>query len=108
MMEHGYSMEDREGNGVLTEVIQGAKTLSEPMKVSRALFEDRVIEYNRFNGLFRWCTNNTAIRADSNNNIRPDKAKAAGRIDGLMSFLIAYVAFLRCVQDFIDYQGWEE
>jgi phage terminase large subunit-like protein len=106
--EGGYSIEDKDGNGVLSEVIQGAKTLSEPMKETRVLFEDKIIEYNRHNGLFRWCVSNTAIRADINNNIQPNKAKAAGRIDGLVSFLIAYVAFLRCAQDFVDYQGWEE
>lgn len=104
MGKHGFPVEDSEGNGVLFQVAMGAKTLSKPMKETKALFEDGIIQFSRHNGLFRWCVTNTAAEIDKNGNVQPNKAKSNGRIDGYLSFLFAYVAYMKMVDDFAVYQ----
>jgi phage terminase large subunit-like protein len=74
------------------------------MKETKSLLEDQIIQFSRHNGLFRWCTTNTAAKIDTNNNIQPDKAKSKARIDGYVSFLIAYVAYKKCKDLFDEYQ----
>ncbi|MED4599880.1 terminase large subunit [Paenibacillus validus] len=104
MEMNGFPKEDGEGRGVTFPVAQGAKTLSAPMKETKSLFEDGIIRFSRHNGLFRWCTTNTAAKIDSNNNIQPDKARSKARIDGYVSFLIAYIAYLKVRDMFEEYQ----
>lgn len=104
MEMNGFPKEDNKGKGCTFEVAQGARTLSTPMKETRSLFKDKMIVFSRHNGLFRWCTTNTAAKVDTNANIKPDKAKSKARIDGYVSFLIAYVAYLRVVEMFEEYQ----
>ncbi|RTE05498.1 terminase large subunit [Paenibacillus whitsoniae] len=104
MEANGFPKEDTNGRGVTFPVAMGAKSLSVPMKETRALFEDGLIEYSEYNGLFRWCTTNTAAKIDPNNGIQPDKAKSRGRIDGYVSFLISYVAYLKVADQFAEYQ----
>ncbi len=104
MQMNGFPKEDREGRGTTFEVAMGAHSLSGPMKESKALFESKVIKYDRHNGLFRWCISNTAARIDANNNIAPDKKKSKARIDGYVSFLCAYIAYKKCIDLFKEYQ----
>lgn len=104
MANNGVPTEDKEGRGVLFPVAMGSKTLSAPMKETRTLFEDGIIQFSRHNGLFRWCVTNTAARIDLNNNIQPDKAKSNGRIDGYVSFLCAYIAYTKVKELFEEYQ----
>lgn len=101
---NGFPREDKEGRGCTFPVAMGAKSLSQPMKETRALFEDEIIQFSRFNGLFRWCTTNTAAKIDVNTNIQPDKAKSKARIDGYVSFLCAYIAYKKCADLFAEYQ----
>src|SRR5690606_2312168 len=54
----GFPREEKDGRGVVFEVPQGARTLSQPMKETRALFSDRKVVFSRHNGLFRWCVTN--------------------------------------------------
>lgn len=100
----GFPKEDREGRGVTFPVAMGAKSLSVSMKETKSLFEDKVIQFSRHNGLFRWCTSNTAAKIDINTNIQPDKAKSKARIDGYVSFLIAYIAYKKVKDMFEEYQ----
>ena len=100
----GFPREDKNGKGVLFEVAMGAKTLSKPMKETHSLFEDGIMQFSRHNGLFRWCTTNTAAKIDPNANIQPDKAKSKARIDGYIGFLTAYVAYKKCEDMFKEYQ----
>lgn len=100
----GFPREDKEGRGVVFQVAWGAKTLSQPMKETRVLFEDRILQFSRYNGLFRWCTTNTAALIDRNNNIVPDKAKSKARIDGYASYLMSYIAYTKCREMFDEYQ----
>ena len=101
----GFPLENKEGRGVMFPVAMGAKSLSEPMKETRALFEDKIIQFSRHNGLFRWCTTNTAAKITMpNNDIQPDKAKSKTRIDWYVSFLCAYIAYKKCKDMFEEYQ----
>ena len=105
MEARGYPKETKDGErGITFPIIQGPKTLSQPMKETRVLFKDRIIEYSRHNGLFRWCTSNTAAKIDTNGNIQPDKAKSRARIDGYMSFLMAYIAYKKAKDVFEEFQ----
>ncbi|WP_130811413.1 terminase large subunit [Olsenella sp. Marseille-P4559] len=53
-------------------VVQGAQTLSMPMKELRALYrENRIVD--NANPIAEWCRSNVAVRSDANGNIAPDK-----------------------------------
>lgn len=104
MSMKGFPIEDKDGRGVVFPVAMGAKSLSSPMKETRSLFEDEIIQFSRENGLFRWCTTNTAAKIDINTNIQPDKAKSKTRIDGYVSFLCSYIAYEKCKDLFEEYQ----
>lgn len=72
-------------------VIQGKKTLSDPMKSLGADLDKKLIVYNN-NPMDRWCLFNTAIDIDKNDNIQPIKtSKPTRRIDGTAALLDAYV-----------------
>ncbi len=79
-------------------VIQGAKTLSEPMKMLSADLKSKLINYDN-NPVTFWCLTNTSVEIDKNNNIKPCKSNQRRRIDGLASMLDAYVVY-RNNQDF--------
>ncbi|MPM18626.1 hypothetical protein SDC9_65039 [bioreactor metagenome] len=100
----GFPKENSDGRGITFPVAMGAKTLSQPMKETKVLFEDKLVQFSRHNGLFRWCTTNTQAKIDTNNNIQPDKARSRARIDGYVSFLIAYIAYKKCKDLFDEYQ----
>lgn len=104
MEMNGFPKEDTNGRGVTFPVAMGAKSLSAPMKETKVLFKDGIIEFSEYNGLFRWCTTNTAAKIDVNTNIQPDKAKSRARIDGYVSFLIAYIAYQKVKDQFEEYQ----
>ena len=100
----GFPKEDNEGRGVVFPVAWGAKTLSQPMKETKSIFEDKILQFSKYNGLFRWCTTNTAALIDRNNKIVPDKAKSKARIDGYASYLMAYIAYKKAEDLFKEYQ----
>lgn len=84
-------MQDYFGKESMVPVIQGKKTLSQPMKSLGADLENNMIVYNN-NPVDKWCFCNTAVDVDKNDNIQPIKtAKATRRIDGTAALLDAYV-----------------
>ena len=71
--------------GILTEngndpIIQGKKTLSQPMKNLGADLENNLIVYNN-NPVDKWCLCNTAVDIDRNDNIQPIKTSKPRRKD---------------------------
>ena len=77
-------------------VIQGPKTLSDPMYRIRADYQQgRFID--DAHPINRWCRMNVMAIYDANLNIMPDKkeGKGANKIDGFMAELDGYVALLR-------------
>ena len=94
MKQHGY---------VLEEVIQGAKTMSTPMKMLASDLESHLINYNN-NPILKWCLTNTQIEIDKNDNIRPVKGRnSKQRIDGSVSLIDSYVVYQRHFDDFNAY-----
>lgn len=77
------------GDGLnMIELRQSYQVLSEPCKDLEAkVVEGKVRHMN--NPVMRWCASNAVVIMDANGNIRPDKAKAADRIDGIVAWAMA-------------------
>lgn len=79
------------GKNAMIPVIQGAKTLSQPMKDLRAEFGAHNVIYNN-NPIDKYCLANTYTKSDINGNVQPDKGiSETHRIDGTAALLDAYV-----------------
>lgn len=108
MQEHGFSheivMRDKETGtltrdyGILTEVAQGGWSLSEPIKITRSLFEEGKLVADINNKLFAYCFYSMKVRQDANNNLSPHKAKSTGHIDGAIGTLNSFVGYMRAKQ----------
>ena len=82
-------------------VIQGAQTLSMPMKELRALYkENRIVDNS--NPIAEWCRSNVAVRSDANGNIAPDKKNQdpRNRIDAWAAECDAFVVLKDMMDDF--------
>ena len=89
----------------MIKVIQGAKTMSNPMKELAADLKEKNINYNN-NPITKWCLLNTAIETDKNDNIRPVKGKKQKeRIDGTVSLIDAYCVLFEKMNDYYNMQG---
>ena len=95
--------EDMKQNGyVLEPVIQGAKTMSTPMKILASELESKNINYNN-NPILKWCLTNTQIEIDKNDNIRPVKGRnSKQRIDGTVSLIDSYVIYQKHYEDYMN------
>lgn len=95
--------EEMKQNGyVLEPVIQGAKTMSTPMKILASELESKKINYNN-NPILKWCLTNTQVEVDKNENIRPVKGRNnKQRIDGTVSLIDAYVIFQTHYDDYMN------
>ena len=94
-------MKSEFGDKSMIEVRQGAKTMSEPMKVLAADLEKKTINYND-NNILKWCLSNVKLQVDTNDNIRPVKQRQTRRIDGAVALIIAYVVYLEKMQDYLN------
>lgn len=93
MKQNGYTLEP---------VIQGARTMSTPMKILASDLADKKINYNN-NPILKWCLTNTQIEIDKNDNIRPVKGKnSKQRIDGAVSLIDSYVVYQRHYEDYLN------
>ena len=89
----------------MVKVVQGAKTMSNPMKELEVDLKEKRVNYNN-NPVTKWCLLNTAIETDKNDNIRPIKGKKQRqRIDGTVSLINAYVVLFVQMNDYINLQG---
>ena len=90
------------GEKTMHPVIQGKKTLSNPMKMLSKDFEAHRIIYNN-NGLLKWCIANTSVDEDKNGNIQPIKnRRPTQRIDGLAAILDAYTVLQDNLDDYLS------
>lgn len=95
-------MRDYFGKSSMVPVIQGKKTLSQPMKALGADLENNLIVYNN-NPVDKWCLCNTAVDVDKNDNIQPIKgSKPRRRIDGTAALLDAYVVLQNNMNDYMS------
>lgn len=84
-------------------VIQGMKTLSDPMKQFRAdLKAKRIV--NNHNPIDEWCRMNTSVKTDVNANIQPVHldGQHKNRTDGFIAEICAYVAMLRHKDEYLN------
>lgn len=94
-------MADYFGKSAMIPVIQGKKTLSDPMKRLGNDLSSKLIIYNN-NPIDKWCLTNTAYDEDINGNIQPHKtSKPTRRIDGTAALLDAYVVYQDKLQDYM-------
>lgn len=94
-------MADYFGKSAMIPVIQGKKTLSDPMKRLGNDLSSKLIVYNN-NPIDKWCLTNTAYDEDVNGNIQPHKtSKPTRRIDGTAALLDAYVVYQDKLQDYM-------
>lgn len=89
------------GESRVCRIVQGAKTLSEPMKRIKADYKDgRIID--NAHPINRWCRMNVMVKEDINKNIQPDKKEnnPKNRIDGFMAELDAYIVLLNMFDEY--------
>ncbi|WP_227397334.1 terminase large subunit [Jeotgalibacillus aurantiacus] len=98
-----YWVREMEDNGFqMEEVRQGARTMSQPMKILRSNLKAKQVNYNN-HSILRWCLANTSIKEDDNENIRPVKGLSQKRrIDGAVALIIAYVILQNKYQDYMN------
>lgn len=101
-----YWIEEMQNVGFeMIKVIQGAKTMSNPMKELAADLKEKNINYNN-NPILKWCLVNTSVEIDKNDNIRPVKGKKSKeRIDGTVSLIDAYCVLFEKMNDYLSMQG---
>lgn len=101
-----YWVEEMQNIGFeMIKVIQGAKSMSNPMKELEADLKEKRINYNN-NPILKWCLLNTSIEIDKNDNIRPIKGRnSKQRIDGTVSLIDAYYVLFDKMQDYLNMQG---
>ena len=89
----------------MVEIRQGAKTMSNPMKLLEADLIEKNVNYNN-NPVTKWCLLNTAVKRDENDNIRPDKSEnKRARIDGAVSLIIAYAVLGENLNEYMNLQA---
>lgn len=100
-----YWVEEMESAGFnMIKIIQGAKTMSNPMKILEGDLIDKKVNYNN-NSILKWCLTNTAVKRDDNDNIRPVKGRQQrARIDGAVSLIIAYCVLYEKLNDYLILQ----
>lgn len=99
-----WLQEMQEAGFEMIKVIQGARTMSNPMKELEADLKEKNINYNN-NPILKWCLLNTAVEIDKNDNIRPVKGKKSKqRIDGTVSLIDAYCVLFERMNDYLSLQ----
>jgi len=84
----------REEDGFkMTIVKQQLRDMSEPMKQLQAMILSRRL-FHGGNPILRWNTSCTTVFEDVNENIRPNKKKSSGRIDGVVATITAIARWL--------------
>lgn len=76
---------------VMVEFGQGYKSMSEPTKEFEKLIVAKQIGHRTERGVhpvMRWMVANVAVKRDPADNLKPDKASAIGRIDGVVSSIM--------------------
>jgi phage terminase large subunit-like protein len=73
----------------IEKVRQGTLTMSPPSKGFERLVMSNAIEHGN-NPMATWMARNAVVRTDAQNNIIPDKDRAADKIDGIVAAIIAY------------------
>lgn len=82
------SLELQEDGIAMVELRQGMASLAAPSKeLLRGVLAASL--WHGGNPVLRWMADNTAAKSDASGNVRPDKAKSTGRIDGIVAAVMA-------------------
>ena len=102
----GYWVPEMESFGFdMEKCAQGPFTWSQPMKEMGAAFSEHKVNYNN-NPLLRWCLANTGVKSlnkDGIETIQPVKLQQNRRIDGMVSLLNAWVAYVKHYDEYMPY-----
>ena len=91
LQEDGFVIDEKlasEGHPVLVPFRQGYKSMSPPAKELINFMLNCKLEHGN-NPVLRWNADNAVIEQDPAGNIKPDKAKATQRIDGIVAVIMA-------------------
>lgn len=77
-----------EGRPLLVPFGQGYASMSGPTKELMKLVLSQKVEHGN-NPVLRWCADNLVVTHDPADNLKPDKAKATQRIDGMVALIMA-------------------
>ena len=72
----------------VTEFRQGFASMSEPSKEFERLVVSHELKHDG-NPVMRWMVSNAIVKHDDNGNIRPNKKKDAGKMDGVTAGIMA-------------------
>ncbi len=84
----GFSSDEHVEQEQLVELRQGMKTMSEPCKEFEKLIVSQQLRHGG-NPVMKWMIDNVVVRRDANDNIAPDKKSASGKIDGVVTAIMA-------------------
>ena len=84
----------QEDGAKVWELRQGFQTLSEPTKEFERAVVSHTLRHDN-NPVMRWQLGNVITKADDNGNIKPDKKKSRGRIDGVAALVMAMACSMR-------------
>jgi phage terminase large subunit-like protein len=77
-----------EGDGFpMVEIRQGFRSLNEPTKRLLALLLDAKLRHGG-DPVLRWMANNLSVAMDAAGNLKPDREKSGGRIDGIVAAIM--------------------
>ncbi|WP_110955745.1 terminase large subunit [Anaerosinus massiliensis] len=95
-------LKEKFGEECPEQVMQGAKTLSGPLRSLGADLDSKRINYNN-NPITKWCLSNVAVIEDRNANLLPCKtSNQRRRIDGFAAMLDAYVTLERHQEEYLN------
>ena len=82
------NLQDQLGEDMMIQFAQGFMTISSPAKeLERMVIGEELNHLG--NPILNWMAGNTVVQIDANGNIKPDKAKSEGKIDGIVSLVMA-------------------
>ena len=82
------TVEEGTDKPVCVECRQGYQSLSEPTKDLQVSVVKGQLKHGG-NPVLRWCASNVVVTTDPTGNIKPDKSKASGKIDGIVALIMA-------------------
>jgi phage terminase large subunit-like protein len=71
----------------MVEMRQGVGTMHAPSKYLERLVVSSTLDHGD-NSILTWCASNVALHTDNNLNIKPDRDKSSGKIDGIVSLIM--------------------
>ena len=88
-----------EKHGVpMVEIVQSFAGMTGGTRAFEALVAERRLAHDG-NPVLRWMADNVVLMSDSNGNIRPNKARAREKIDGIVAAIMAVDALMRSEND---------